>query len=69
MAQDQLANRRIQVPELQSSPALVHFVSFGHWTRWRDGVTTNHVLDVFRKLYPEENLRESLSFLIPFNRF
>ncbi|CAK9063710.1 unnamed protein product [Durusdinium trenchii] len=57
LQQDQLVEGRIHVPETESVPPLIHFVSFGHWTRWREGKTTSHLHDVFKKLYPQESAR------------
>jgi len=35
-----------------NTPAVVHFVSYGHWNAWRGGLPTTPLHEVFRDLYP-----------------
>ncbi|CAE7266041.1 unnamed protein product, partial [Symbiodinium natans] len=52
-----LLDRRIHVQVTQTSPPLVHFVSFGHRTKWIKGRPTSYLQETFRQLYPEQSAR------------
>ncbi|CAJ1354483.1 unnamed protein product [Effrenium voratum] len=45
-----LQNGRVLVSPTQTLPPLVHFVSFGHWTLWKNGIATSPLHQTFQIL-------------------
>ena len=52
-----LVDGRVHVEPTQTFPPLVHFVSFGHRTRWKNGRPTSYLQETFQKLFPDASAR------------
>ena len=53
----ELLNGRVHVRQTETLPPLVHFVSFGHRTKWIYGRPTSYLQETFRQLFPEHSAR------------
>jgi len=48
-------DNRIHIPDTNSMPPLVHFVSWAHWTAWTGMEASTTLQEVFHKLYQKES--------------